>query len=63
MSIIIIIIIISIDNYYNSIVLANHTVLSYLVEHYIKAFRSVELDSLQSDSILWHNIWCEAGRP
>jgi len=29
----------------------------------LKAFWSVELDSLKSDSIFWHSIRYEAGRP
>lgn len=58
---------ISIDNYYNSIVLVLHSAANHTVPvvpcSALKAFWSVELDSLKGDSIFRHNIWCEAGRP
>jgi len=57
----------SIDNYYNGIVLAlqfaaHHTV-PVMPCTALKAFWSAELDSLKSDSVFWHNVWYEAGRP
>jgi len=48
-------------------VLALHSAANHIVPvvpcSAFKAFCSAELDSLQSHSILWHNIWCEAARP
>ena len=58
---------ISIDNYYNGIVQALHFAACHTVPvmscSALKAFWSVELDSLKSDSVFWHNVWNEAGRP
>ena len=57
----------SIDDFYNNIVLAlqnaAHTTVPAVPCSALKAFWSAELDSLKYDSIFWHNIWIEAGRP
>ena len=57
----------SIDNYYSGIVLALHSAAHHTVPvvpcSALNAFWSAELDNLKSDSIFWHNIWYEAGRP
>jgi len=56
-----------IDDYYNGIVLALHSVAQHIVPvvpcSSLKAFWFVELDSLKSDFVFWHNVWCKTGRP
>ena len=56
-----------VDNCYNGIILALHSAAHHTAPvvpcSALKAFWSVELDSLKSDSIFWHNIRYEAGRP
>ena len=56
-----------INSYYENIVAALHdaarTSIKRMPHHSLKPFWNEELDKLKHDSIFWHNLWTEAGRP
>ena len=57
----------SINMYYDNIVAALHSAASSAIQRIpccsLKPFWNEELDRLKQDSIFWHNLWVDAGRP
>lgn len=57
----------AINQYYENIVAAVHraacTAIHRIPCNSLKPYWNEELDRLKDDSIFWHNIWLEAGRP
>lgn len=57
----------SINQYYENIVAALHhaasTAICQVPCNSLKPYWIDELDNLKSDSIFWHNLWTQAGRP
>jgi len=57
----------SIDIFYEDIVYALHHASTKAVQrmpcHSLKPYWNDELDRLKEDSIFWHNLWVDAGRP
>ena len=57
----------AIDCYYETVVTALYQASSKAIMRIpnksLKPFWNEELDNLKSDSIFWHNMWIEAGKP
>lgn len=57
----------AINMYYENIVAALHSAASSAIQRIpccsLKPFWNEELDRLKQDSIFWHNLWVDAGRP
>ena len=57
----------SINIYYENIVAALHQAACKSIRrvpcHSLKPYWNDELDNLKNDSIFWHNLWTDAGRP
>jgi len=57
----------AINIYYENIVAALHCAASIAIHcipcNTLKTFWNEELDRLKNDSIFWHNLWTDAGKP
>ena len=57
----------AINTYYENIVTALHHAACSAIQrvpcHALKPYWNEELDRLKTDSIFWHNLWTNAGRP